>query len=153
MAVQLLLEILLDLSKLLDCCTDVRTVDDVDLDTFANSREVSAALAVFLGEEVTHLVNPYRAYKSLRRKLINKLAAYMILNEAVSVLVYENGIWFSYTLQPCGQVYRATENSVIKPLLRPKVANGAKTCGNAHAYMQPPGDAELPPVFLQFRDA
>jgi hypothetical protein len=76
----------------------------------------------------------------------------MPLNEAVSVLVYENGIRFSRTLQPCRQVYRTAKNRVIEPLLRAKVTNGAKPRGNAHAHMQAPGGAELLPVFLQFRD-
>ncbi len=80
MAVQLLLEILLDSAKLLDCCTDVRTVNDVYLDTFANSRELSAAFAMFLGEEVTHLLNLYGTHESLGRDLIKKLAAHMTLN-------------------------------------------------------------------------
>ena len=69
------------------------------------------------------------------------------------ILVYENGIRFSDTLQPCRKVYRSTKNRVIEPLLRAKVTNGAKTRGNAHAHMQPPGDAVLLPVFLQFGNA
>ncbi len=36
--VKLLLEVLLDSPKFFDRCTDIRTVDDVNLYTFANSR-------------------------------------------------------------------------------------------------------------------
>ena len=93
--VKLLFEVLLDSTKFFDRRTDVRTVNDIDLYTFTNSRKSSASFTVFLGEEVLHLVNLYGAHKSLRRDLINKLAAYVTLDEAVSVLVYENCIWFS----------------------------------------------------------
>jgi len=78
-AVKLLLKILLDSAKLLDCCTDVRAVNDVNLDSFANSRELSAAFVVFLGEEVTHLISLYGTHESFGRDLIPKLSASRIM--------------------------------------------------------------------------
>ena len=69
--VKLPLEILLDLAKLLDRCTDVGTVDDVYLDTFANARQLLPAIAVFGGEKIADLVNLYGAREPLERDLIN----------------------------------------------------------------------------------
>ncbi len=63
--VKLPLEILLDLAKLLDRCTDVGTVDDVYLDTFANARQLLPAIAVFGRKEVTDFVNLYCAREPL----------------------------------------------------------------------------------------
>ena len=78
--VKLLFEILLDSAELLDRCTNVRTVNDVNLDKFANPRESSAASAVLLGIEVTHPINLYGTRVSLGRDLIERLATYVILN-------------------------------------------------------------------------
>lgn len=69
--VKLPLEILLDLAKLLDRRTDVGTVDDVYLDTFAYARQLLPAIAVFGGEKIADLVNLYGAREPLGRDLIN----------------------------------------------------------------------------------
>ncbi len=79
MAVNLLLKILLGSAKLLDYCTDVRAVIDVNLGPFADSRELSAAFLVFLGEEVTHLISLYGTHESFGRDLIPELVASRIM--------------------------------------------------------------------------
>ena len=71
--------IVLDLSEPAMFTLPVRAVNDVNLDSFANSRELSAAFVVFLGEEVTHLISLYGTHESLGRDLIPKLAVSRIM--------------------------------------------------------------------------